>query len=121
MRSLLRTLTGGYAGALTDVQADMLARALRRTDFLQTLIDDLLDLAAGKAGLRLDEPPQPVDLVPIVAQVVERHTIPADEKRITLTLETSAVPLMATGVAGQFDRAFNNLGERHQIHTGGGG
>lgn len=109
VRSLLRTLTGGYAGPLTAVQADMLARALRRTDFLQTLIDDLLDLAAGKAGLRLDEPPQPVDLVPIVAQVVERYAIPADEKRITLTLETSNVPLMAMGVAGQFDRAFNNL------------
>lgn len=109
VRSLLRTLTGGYAGALTDVQADMLARALRRTDFLQTLIDDLLDLAAGKAGLRLDEPPQPVDLVPIVAQVVERHTIPVDEKHITLTVETSTVPLMAMGVAGQLDRAFNNL------------
>lgn len=109
VRSLLRTLTGGYAGALTEVQADMLARALRRTDFLQTLIDDLLDLAAGKAGLRLDEPPQPVDLVPIVAQVVERHTIPADEKHIALTLETSTAPLMAMGVSGQFDRAFNNL------------
>ncbi len=109
VRSLLRTLTGGYAGALTKVQADMLNRALRRTDFLQTLIDDLLDLAAGKAGLRMDEPPQPVDLVPIVAQVVERHTIPADEKHITLTLETSSTPLMTMGVAGQFDRAFNNL------------
>jgi signal transduction histidine kinase len=109
VRSLLRTLTGGYAGALTDVQADMLARVLRRTDFLQTLIDDLLDLAAGKAGLRMDEPPQPIDLVPIVAQVVERHTIPASEKHITLTSETSSTPLLTTGVAGQFDRALNNL------------
>jgi signal transduction histidine kinase len=109
VRSLLRTLTGGYAGALTEIQADMLARVLRRTDFLQTLIDDLLDLAAGKTGLRMDEPPQPVDLVPIVAQVVERHTVPADEKHITLTSETSNTPLMTMGVAGQFDRAFNNL------------
>lgn len=109
VRSLLRTLTGGYAGALTDVQADMLTRALRRTDFLQTLIDDLLDLAAGKAGLRMDETPQPVDLVPIVAQVVKRYSIPAAEKNITLTLEAPEAPLMATGVEEQFDRAFNNL------------
>ena len=109
VRSLLRTLSGGYAGALTDVQADMLTRALRRTDFLQTLIDDLLDLAAGKAGLRMDETPRPVDLVPIVAQVVERYTIPATEKNITLTMEAPETPLMATGVEEQFDRAFNNL------------
>jgi len=109
VRSLLRTLTGGYAGALTDMQADMLGRALRRTDFLQTLIDDLLDLAAGKAGLQMDETPRPVDLVPIVAQVVERYTVLAAEKNITLTLETSKAPLMTMGVEGQFDRAFNNL------------
>lgn len=121
VRSLLRTLTGGYAGALTEIQADMLARALRRTDFLQTLIDDLLDLAAGKAGLRMDEPPQPVDLVPVVTQVVERYTIPANENHIALTLETSTAPLTAMGIGGQFDRAFNNLVANAIKYTPDGG
>ncbi|MFN2285859.1 MAG: ATP-binding protein [Anaerolineae bacterium] len=121
VRSLLRTLTGGYAGALTDVQADMLGRALRRTDFLQTLIDDLLDLAAGKAGLRMDENPQPVDLVAIVTQVVERYTVPAAEKDITLTLKTPEASLTAIGVDGQFDRAVNNLVSNAIKYTPKGG
>ncbi len=109
VRSLLRTLAGGYAGALTDVQADMLARALRRADFLQTLIDDLLELAAGKTGLRPEENGQPVNMNRILAQVVERHSIPAAEKHLTLTAEIPDTPLMVMGVAEQFDRAFDNL------------
>ncbi|HOU13636.1 MAG TPA: HAMP domain-containing sensor histidine kinase [Anaerolineae bacterium] len=121
VRSLLRTLTGGYAGALTDVQADMLARALRRTDFLQTLIDDLLDLAAGKAGLRMEENAQPVIVNQIVAQVVERHTIPAAEKRIALTAEITDAPLMVMGVGEQLDRAFNNLVSNAVKYTPEGG
>lgn len=121
VRSLLRTLTGGYAGALTDVQADMIARALRRTDFLQTLIDDLLDLAAGKAGLRMEETVQPVNLNQIVAQVVERHTVPAAEKHIALTLALSDTPLTITGVAEELDRAFNNLVSNAIKYTPEGG
>ena len=42
VRSLLRTMTGGYAGELSPLQLDMTQRALRRADFLQTFIDDLL-------------------------------------------------------------------------------
>jgi signal transduction histidine kinase len=121
VRSLLRTLTGGYAGALTDVQADMLNRALRRTDFLQTLIDDLLDLAAGKTGLRMEEAMQPISLNQIVAQVVERHTIPATEKHIALTLEAPDAPLTILGVAEQLDRAFNNLVSNAIKYTPEGG
>ncbi|HOT90895.1 MAG TPA: GAF domain-containing sensor histidine kinase [Anaerolineae bacterium] len=109
VRSLLRTLAGGYAGALTDVQADMIARALRRTDFLQTLIDDLLDLAAGKAGLRMEETLQSVNLNQIITRVIERYTVPAAEKHLTLQLDLPDVPLHIMGVAEQLDRAFNNL------------
>ena len=54
-RSLVRTVTGGYAGSVNDQQIDILERASRRLDFLQKLIDDLLDLAAGKVDLLNDE------------------------------------------------------------------
>ncbi len=121
VRSLLRTLAGGYAGVLTDVQADMIARALRRTDFLQTLIDDLLDLAAGKAGLHIEEAAQPINLNQLVARVVERYIVPAEEKHLTLQLQLPDVPLHILGVAEQLDRAFNNLISNAVKYTPAGG
>ena len=51
VRSLLRTMLAGYVGAMTDAQRDVVERALRRADFLQTLVDDLLDLASGKSQM----------------------------------------------------------------------
>ncbi|MBN2004312.1 MAG: HAMP domain-containing histidine kinase [Anaerolineae bacterium] len=111
VRSLLRTLAGGYTGSLSDLQQDMLERALRRADFLQTLIDDLLDLAASKTGLRIEQKPEAVDLVAVLRKVIERHAIPAKEKRIALQLQMpkddSVLNVWAT--PEELDRVFNNL------------
>lgn len=109
VRSLLRTLSGGYAGTLTDLQLDMISRALRRSDFLQTLIDDLLDLAAGKTGLRVEQSPEPMDLGALVNQIVARYHVPAEEKHIELHLALDPVPFFVVGIVEQLDRAYNNL------------
>ena len=70
-RSLLRTMAGGFAGEVSEQQTDILNRASRRLDFLQKLIDDLLDLAAGKADMKQVQPRR-VDLRTVVSEVVER-------------------------------------------------
>ena len=54
-RSLLRNITAGYAGQVTEQQLDILNRATHRVDFLQKLIDDLLDLAAAKSEIKTHE------------------------------------------------------------------
>ena len=115
VRSLLNTLAGGYAGRLSDLQADMIGRALRRADFLQTLIDDMLDLAAGKAGLRVTTGTEPIELGPLVHGILERYRVPAEEKRIGLSLETPqppgerTPPLIVTANREELDRAITNL------------
>ena len=110
VRSMLNTLMDGYAGKLTELQQDLTARALRHTDFLQTLIDDLLDLAAGKTGLRLAEETEPIDLVAVLNKVVERYSIPATEKHIALELQVeNDQPLTVLSTAEELDRVFNNL------------
>ena len=110
VKSLLRTLMDGYAGQLAELQQDMIARALRRTDFLQTLIDDLLNLAAGKTGLRLVQEAEPIDLGSVLNSVVERYTIPAAEKNIRLQLQIeSDKPFTVLSTAEELDRVFNNL------------
>ncbi len=110
VKSLLRTLTDGYAGPLAELQQDMVSRALRRTDLLQTLIDDLLDLAAGRSGLGLTQDAEPIDLGDVLNKVIERYTIPAVEKHIRLDLQLEHDgPLKVLSTADELDRVFNNL------------
>ncbi len=111
IRSLLRNITDGYTGEISAQQRDLLERAIRRCDFLQELIDDLLDLAAGKIQDTTTEVLEPVSLNAILEKVVKRYEIPAKEKGLTLEWQNSAncpdAQVMAT--AEGLDRVFNNL------------
>ena len=66
--SLLMTLGDGFVGTLTPDQTEVLQRAQRRLASLHELIDDLLDLAAGKADMGQVQP-KAVDLRAVVSEV----------------------------------------------------
>jgi two-component system phosphate regulon sensor histidine kinase PhoR len=83
--SLLMTLADGYAGPLSPDQQELLHRAQRRLSSLHALVDDLLDLAAGKAQMTTIDR-KPVDLRAAVAEAVERFQPVAREKGISLTV-----------------------------------
>ncbi len=121
-RSLLRTLIAGYAGAINDQQRDILERAHRRMEFLAKLIDDLLDLAAGKTKI-LNQETYPVVLKEVLERVVERFKVPAQEKNLTLILadqlEQPGGRVLAT--AEGLDRVFNNLISNAVKYTPAGG
>ena len=110
-RSLLRTITAGYAGDLKEQQRDILERATRRIEFLQKLIDDLLDLAAGKAQPKFIEKANPTEIVPLIQRVLERYKIPAQEKGITFEFinhdQFDEIKVCAT--EDGLDRILNNL------------
>ncbi len=111
VRSLLCTITSGYAGVPTEQQVDIIKRALQRVDFLQTLIDDLLDLASGKsepidAGTWVDLP-----LAEAVGRVITRFEMSAKEKRIELKwrCKPSDSSLIVSAASEDIDRILNNL------------
>jgi len=110
VRSLLRTILGGFAGSLGEQQTEIISRALHRADYLQTLIDDLLDLAAGKSEISGREY-QPVQLDAAVQRVVKRFEVPAQEKRIKLEwrCEGEGCPITVSATNEDIDRILNNL------------
>jgi signal transduction histidine kinase len=122
IRSLLRTMTGGYVGPLSDEQRDIIRRALHRADFLQALIDDLLDLAAGKNEMGLKEERAAVRLDEVVRLVVERFEAAARENHIELEYRPpkDGTATISAGTEG-LDRIFNNLVSNAVKYTPEGG
>jgi signal transduction histidine kinase len=81
--SLLMTLGDGFVGSLTPEQTEVLERAQRRLASLHELIDDLLDLAAGKADMAQVQPKK-VDLRTVAGEIAERLRTVAERKGLAL-------------------------------------
>jgi signal transduction histidine kinase len=107
--SLLNVLDRGYVGELAAEQADLVTRARRRIEFLQTLIDDLLDLAAGKADVLATTERGLVSLTGVLQEVRDRYEAQAQEKGLSLHLECPDEALKVWGDKSELDRVLNNL------------
>jgi signal transduction histidine kinase len=122
VRSLLRTMLAGYTGDLTENQRDTVTRVLHRADFLQTLIDDLLDLAAGKSDMKSKDERVLVRLNEVMQKIVERYETPAQEKQITLEYKSQVDrPLVISATNEGMDRIINNLVSNAIKYTPTGG
>ncbi len=123
IRSLLRTITGGYAGSFTEQQSEIVERALRRADFLQTLIDDLLDLAAGKTALDSRQERTAAALDRCIDRVIKLFEAPAREKQIRIEFRcedaSQSYPVLASNE--DLDRIFGNLVSNAIKYTPAGG
>jgi signal transduction histidine kinase len=122
-RSLLQTIISGYAGQVTSQQKDILERAARRVDFLSKLIDDLLDLANGRAPQVNLASVAPVALEEVVENVVSRFEAPAREKGLSLEwrLEKPDNKSFVKADLESLDRIFNNLVSNAVKYTPNGG
>ncbi|MGC8874013.1 MAG: ATP-binding protein [Chloroflexia bacterium] len=108
VQSLLRVILGGYAGQVSPKQKELIERAERRILFLQQLVDDLLDLAAGKTE-HLAETPRPVALNPLVTKVVAQLRPVAEEKSLDLRVYVPHEVLTVLAVEDGIERILVNL------------
>jgi two-component system phosphate regulon sensor histidine kinase PhoR len=119
-QSLVRNVVKGYAGELTEEQCDIFGRISRRLDFLESLVNDLLDLAAGKSP-ELAEAVQPVAINSSVGRAVLLIQPQAEEKGVDLSLEPCCEELVVLGTEEGLDRIFVNLVENGVKYTPPGG
>jgi signal transduction histidine kinase len=123
IRSLLQTILSGYAAEISPQQRDILERAVRRVDFLRKLIDDLLDLANGRAPQHSRDFETPVVLEDVVENVVKRFELPAHEKGQLLEWHTDPQggESLVWASVESLDRIFNNLVSNAIRYTPQGG
>lgn len=107
--SLLNVLSHGCAGELNERQADLVDRARKRLKALELLVDDVLDLAAGRADRAADSGHEPVSLSAVLQEVCTRYEPVAGEKDISIQHSGLDDLLMLNGDREELDRLFGNL------------
>lgn len=107
-QSLLRNVLKGYAGPLTDTQRDLFERIAGRLDFLESLVNDLLDLAASRTP-ELAEKEGPVAVNSSVGRAALLFQPRAEEKGISLTIQPCCEELAVWATEDGLDRIFTNL------------
>ncbi len=106
--SLLTALASGYVGQLSPEHVDVVNRAIKRVQALKSLVNDLLDLAAGKALAQPTERRR-VPLGALVSEVCEPLQARAAAKGIALSADLPAEPLEVLADPADLDRIVTNL------------
>jgi signal transduction histidine kinase len=119
-QSLLRSVMHETSGSLNEIQREVLRRTGDRLDALQLLINDLLDLAAGKVD-GLESRLEPVSVAAIVELVVERLASQASEQKVDVTVSGDRRELTVMGTDEGFGRIFVNLVGNAIKYTPAGG
>ena len=109
-QNLMAVLRGGYTGPLNERQVDLVDRARRRVAFLETLVDDLLDLAAGRTDVREGKPAQGlVRLADVVGGVCARFEAACRARGLSLEFSCPDESLSVWSDEAEIDRLADNL------------
>lgn len=119
-QSLVRGVIKGYAGKLSEKQQDVFGRINRSLDFLENLVNDLLDLAEGQT-LDIAKNKEFVLISASIGRAVLLIQPQAEEKGVKLSYQTNSAELIVWGTAEGMDRVFVNIIENAVKYTPPGG
>lgn len=89
----VQLLNEGIAGEARPDQKRLAAIALRNSEHLKSMIDDLLETTRAETGKLVIEPRR-VDAGAVAAEVAHEKKLAADARGVSLVLERSAAPLV---------------------------
>lgn len=111
-RTILSVLADGSAGPLAPTQADLVGRAERRLEFLQALVDDLIDLALANDRPATGAGHPCPSLGSLVKEVCSRFEAAAQAGSVVLECDvpadSPAVPADAADIALALDHLVSN-------------
>ncbi|MFB3902133.1 MAG: ATP-binding protein [Acidobacteriota bacterium] len=108
-QNLIGVLLNSYLGELTPPQTDLIRRVQRRLQYLQNLVDDLLNLAAAKAEVLTGPERSRVALVDVIKDLNDRFDAQAKAKGIRLLMECAESSIELWGLRDELDALFGNL------------
>lgn len=108
-RTILSVLADGYAGPLGPSQADLVGRVERRLEFLQALVDDLIDLAMASLRPEADAGHACPSLGSLVRDVCSRFEPAARAKGVVLRCDECVDSLVVPADADDIALALDNL------------
>ena len=108
IKGFISLILDGKTGAINQKQQESLGRALRQSERLAELINDLLDISRIEAG-RIEMKREQLQIDAIAERRIEELRPQADEKAISLLLKTPSILPAMIGDADRIGQVFINL------------
>ena len=108
IRGMISLVANEVVGELPDEARDMLMSALKNTERLGALIDDILDIEKIEAG-KIDLKIRPIDIADVLGEVVETSHQFAADADVTLRIGRSLPPLQIYADGDKLHQVLTNL------------
>ncbi|MFV8750045.1 ATP-binding protein [Nannocystaceae bacterium ST9] len=106
------------AGPLDDRQKDLLTAARSDCERLQSVVDELLDLARAEAGtIRLEL--RPLVVQSVLHEALARHELDAERQGVTIVVVTPEAGLRVLADRSRLAQVFDNLITNALLHAAG--
>ena len=121
IQSLLKSIEEGYAGEISVKAKELIIRSEKRTGFLLTLVNDLLDLVSGKIGKLKESENKQVDINESVKNTLQLMEEKGKAKKIKITVNTREKPSYINIAPDDLDIIMTNLIDNAIKYTERGG
>lgn len=121
IQSLLKSIEEGYAGEISDKAKELIIRSEKRTSFLLTLVNGLLDLIASKIGKPNEGDTELIDINVAVKNTLQLMQEKTKAKNHEIIMKSPPEPSYLRIVPDDLDIILTNLIDNSVKYTKQGG